>query len=77
MKKIKLDELLTAMNDIEAFENSYNQNINQLTEDIMNRIADITIDCTLETDIDDLLTISEQKNYALGFYDGLKLLKNV
>ena len=77
MDKIKLDELLTAINDIEAFENSYNQNINQLTEDIMNRIADITIDCTLENDIDDLLTISEQKNYSLGFYDGLKLLKNV
>ena len=73
LSKIRLDDFIEAVENIQEFNISYSQTNDLLLKDILEDLNSTRAKNNLE---DLLITVKEQM-YILGFYEGLIFMKNL
>ena len=76
VERFDMEDIMHAMVSIEEFERSYDTCLERILEDIISRLKScIGADLCLLNDITDYAAISEEKAYALGVCEGIRLMK--
>lgn len=76
LNKITLSTITEALTNIEAFEQEYTHIQSNDLEAIKNRIqTNLELDTALIDDIQDCISICEERAFSIGLLEGIKLIK--
>ena len=74
--RITIGTIIEALNDMEPFQQSYENSQHKILADIESRLKGVLeADIAVINDIKDCISIGEEKAFIIGFCEGMKLMK--